>query len=605
MLSVIIVPILAAVATFVVARKSNVFAGYIAVAASFANLFLAYSLYGVESSFSMPWAGWFFEISLKSYQFSTFILISTAVFGALLSVYNTVFLKEKAGGWLFHAYFLLTIGFVNGAVLANNLLLMLFFWEGLLVIMFGMIYLGGREAYKTASKMVMIAGVADICMMFGIGLAIFLTQTATISSMKVSMTGLGGLAFVLLVIGAVAKAGSMPFHSWIPDAASNAPMPFLPLIPAALEKLLGIYFLARITLDIFELNMASWGSTLLMVVGVCTIILAVSMALIQKEYKRLLSYHAISQVGYMILGIGTCTPAGVVGGLFHMINHTIYKCCLFLTSGAVEHQAGTTELKSIGGLGRKMPITFVIFIIAAASISGVPPFNGFFSKELVYAGAMERGEIFWILAVIGSVLTAASFLKLGHAAYVDKRGDTSNVKEAPIGMLLPGIILAGLCVFFGVGFSVPLREFIQPILGAQLGENDFSHFHFDFILVGGTVVALTLAVINHFIGVKRSGSGLGASDHIRYAPVLRPTYGFAEKCLDPYDIVKFFGGIVAYVGWFVDRAIDFFYDRVVTCVALWINGALRLLHNGNHVTYLAWSLAGLLFVIIACMSGRL
>jgi NADH-quinone oxidoreductase subunit L len=141
------------------------------------------------------------------------------------------------------------------------------------------------------------------------------------------------------------------------------------------------------------------------------------MALIQKDYKRLLSYHAISQVGYMILGIGTAVPVGIVGGLFHMINNALYKSCLFLTGGSVEKQTGTTDLEKLGGIGSKMPITFACFIITALSISGVPPFNGFFSKELVYDGALERGFIFYLAAVVGSFFTAASFLKLGHAAF--------------------------------------------------------------------------------------------------------------------------------------------------------------------------------------------
>ena len=113
----------------------------------------------------------------------------------------------------------------------------------------------------------------------------------------------------------------------------------------------------------------------MMVIGSVTILAAVMMALVQKNYKKLLSYHAISQVGYMILGIGTMTPVGIVGGLFHMINNAMYKSCLFLTGGAVEKQIGTTDLDKLGGLGVKMPITFACFVITALSISGVPPFN--------------------------------------------------------------------------------------------------------------------------------------------------------------------------------------------------------------------------------------
>ncbi|MDR1726995.1 MAG: NADH-quinone oxidoreductase subunit L [Acidobacteriota bacterium] len=607
MLLAIFLPIVLAVVPLALVKKNALAAGAVAIAASFANLVVVCLAYGKDAALTLPWAGWFFEFTLRNYQFSSFILAAAALFGALLSVYNTVFLKDKAYGWLFHAYFLLTLGFVNGAILADNLLLLLFFWEGLLGLMFGMIYLGHRDAYRTATKAVIIAGVTDLCMMFGIGLAVHLAETATMSQMKVPMEGLGGLAFVLLVIGAISKAGSMPFHTWIPDAATDAPMPFLPFVPAALEKLLGIYLLARVTLDFFKLDGGHWGSMLLMVVGALTINLAVAMALIQKDYKRLLSYHAISQVGYMILGIGTCTPVGVVGGLFHMLNHTIYKCCLFLTSGSVERQAGTTDLRKIGGLGRKMPVTFVLFIIAAAAIAGFPGTNGFFSKELVYDGALERHWIFYAAAVLGSFLTAASFLKLGHAAYLDKgRGDASKVKEAPAAMLVPGIVLAALCLAFGAGNAFPLHNFIQPVLGDALHGHDYSGFHFKLVLVGGSVAALLLAFANHYFGAKSKGSGLAAVDHIHYAPGLHQIYDAAEKrFFDPYDWARNVGKAVAYVGFGIDRAIDFFFNKVVVFVAGGISGTIRALHNGSHATYLAWTLAGLVIVIVACMAGRL
>ncbi|MDR0843216.1 MAG: NADH-quinone oxidoreductase subunit L [Acidobacteriota bacterium] len=607
MLLAIFFPIVWAVIPLVLVKKNSLVAGVATIIASFVNLGVVYLVYGNEVSITIPWAGWFFEFTLRNYQFSSFILSAAAVFGALLSIYNTVFLKNKTYGWLFHAYFLLTLGFVNGAILADNLLLLLFFWEGLLGLLFGMIYLGHRDAFRTATKAVVIAGVTDLCMMFGIGMAVYLAKTATMSQMKVPLEGWGALAFVLLVIGAISKAGSMPFHTWIPDAASDAPMPFLPFIPAALEKLMGIYLLARITLDFFDLQGGHWGSTMLMVVGAVTINLAVFMALIQKDYKRLLSYHAISQVGYMILGIGTCTPVGIVGGLFHMINHTIYKCCLFLTSGSVERQAGTTDLKKLGGLGRKMPITFTIFIVAAASISGIFPFNGFFSKELVYDGALERHWIFYAAAILGSFLTTASFLKLGHAAFADKpRGDVSKVKEAPFAMLLPGIVLALLCIFFGLGNVFPLHNFIQPILGDALHGHDFAGFHFNAVLVAVSVVVLLLAVANHFIGFKSKKSGLAAVDHIHYAPGLHQVYDAAEKrFFDPYNWAKNVGKVVAYAGFGIDRAIDFFFSKIVVFVATGISGTIRALHTGSHATYLAWTLVGLVIVIVACMTGRL
>ena len=257
----------------------------------------------------------------------------------------------------FFGFLLITLAMVNGAVLANNLVLMLFFWEGLLVTLFAMIMTGGKESFKTAVKALVLNGIADLCLMAGIGMLWFLnnhqmTMDVIAGNPIATDSMLGVMAFIFMMTGATAKAGSMPFHSWIPDAAIDAPLPFMAFLPAALEKLLGIYFLPAFALT-FSLKSRQCDEHCLNDFGSVTILLAVMMALIQSNYKRLLSYHAISQVGYMILGIGTCIPVGIIGGIFHMINHAMYKSGLFLTGGSVEKQAGTTDLKELGGLGEK------------------------------------------------------------------------------------------------------------------------------------------------------------------------------------------------------------------------------------------------------------
>ncbi len=155
-----------------------------------------------------------------------------------------------------------------------------------------------------------------------------------------------------------------------------------------------------------------------------------------------------------------------------------------------------------------MPITFTCFIVAAASISGVPPFNGFFSKELVYDGALERHWVFYAAALLGSFLTAASFLKLGHAAYLGKRQPANDkVCEVPLSMLVPMIVIAGLCILFGVWNALPLDNLIQPILPAQMleGRHTFAGWPASLMLVGFTVAVLALALVNHLVGAKRPG----------------------------------------------------------------------------------------------------
>jgi len=214
-------------------------------------------------------------------------------------------------------------------------------------------------------------------------------------------------------------------------------------------------------------------NVVLMALGSITILAAVFMALIQHDLKRLLGYHAVSQVGYMILGIGTGTVLGLAGGLFHMLNHVIYKSCLFMAGGSVEKKTGTTDLDKMGGLSKFMPLTYISFLVAAFAISGIPPFNGFASKWLVYQGLIELGQqgdklwIIWLIAALfGSGLTLASFMKLIHAIFLGKPSkdiEKKNIKESGLLIIGPILTLAVLCIIFGIFALISLILSIDNI----------------------------------------------------------------------------------------------------------------------------------------------
>jgi formate hydrogenlyase subunit 3/multisubunit Na+/H+ antiporter MnhD subunit len=602
----ILIPIAAALCIFLLPKTDRVVKVAFTLVATAANLMLAVLLWGREALLNAPWGGYGMAFQLRLYEFSAFILLAAAGFALLIALYCASAMKGKPLTRQFYAFMLLTLGFVDGAVLANNLVVMLFFWEGLLAMLFAFILTGGVKASPTAVKALVLNGAADLCLMLGIGMYAYVSGTLQMNAATLPLkSGLSIASFALMMVGAIAKAGSMPFHSWIPDAATDAPTPFMAFLPAALEKLLGIYLLARITLDLFDFNSGSTLSVVMMSIGVVTILLAVMMALIQKDYKRLLSYHAISQVGYMILGIGTALPVGIVGGLFHMINHAMYKSGLFLTAGAVEKQTGTTDLKALGGLARKMPVTFACFLVTAAAISGVPPFNGFYSKELIFDGALESGWIFYAGAALGAFFTAASFLKLGHAAYFGKpTGATEKVKEAPWPMLAPMLVLAALCTLFGVWNALPLNNLIQPILGTRLeGESFAGILPLNAMLAAISVAVLLLAVANHAWGVKRTGRGLGAVDHIHYAPGLKQVYDAAEKrWFDPYDLgMVVIRGFSKLLFW-IDRGIDWVYNKALAAIVGALSWLVRKPHNGTHWMYILWALGGTVLVGVIMMS---
>jgi len=593
----ILLPLVAGIAVLVSPRKLY---RSILLVVTLLNLGLAVFLFRKDAVLILPWAPAGIDFSLRLYHFSSFIILAAAVFSFLIALYSISYLQNNAIAKQFYAYLLISVSFVNGAVLADNLVLLLFFWEGLLGTLFGSIAIGGKQSFKTATKAFIIVGVCDLCMMAGIALAGHISGTLAISKIHLPLDFLGGIAFILLVIGAVSKGGSMPFHTWIPDAAIDAPLPFMALFPAAIEKLLGIYFLARITLDMFKLNPESAMSIVLMTLGALTIVFAVMMALVQKNYKKMLSYHAISQVGYMLLGIGTCLPAGIIGGIFHMINHAIYKSCLFLTCGAVEKQTNSTDLEKLGGLARIMPVTFMCFFVCAASISGVPPFNGFFSKELIYDAAMSRGAIFYLAAILGSFLTAASFLKLGHAVFLGKPGQSQpKVREVPIPMLFPMISLAAICILFGVFKSWPLNNLIHPVLAGASVEHPVGDSHISLTLILVTVFVLLAALIHHIVAARIMGGAVKAADHIRYAPVLSHLYRWAEKrYFDPYEVCRRIMKGIALLLWSVDKKIDWVYNVLMVELTIISSKGIRHLQAGYYVIYIVWALLGSFIVII-------
>jgi formate hydrogenlyase subunit 3/multisubunit Na+/H+ antiporter MnhD subunit len=274
---------------------------------------------------------------------------------------------------------------------------------------------------------------------------------------------------VLILIAALAKAGAIPVHTWIPAVAKDAPVSVMALLPASMDKLLGIYLLATLVLRMFR---PDWTmQVVLMIIGAVTILAAVLMAMVQHNLKKLLSFHAVSQVGYMVLGIGTGTTIGVIGGLMHMINHAIYKSNLFLMSGTIVRAAGSDESEDIGGLARYLPVTFVCGAISAAAISGVPPFNGFVSKWLVYQGTLSIGSsglavALIVVAVFGSALTLASFVKVIYSGFLSgspkgQAAPRSAPKESFF-LAAPMVVLAAGCVVLGLFPGLVIESALKP-----------------------------------------------------------------------------------------------------------------------------------------------
>jgi NADH:ubiquinone oxidoreductase subunit 5 (subunit L)/multisubunit Na+/H+ antiporter MnhA subunit len=400
---------------------------------------------------------------------SSFVLLWVGIFGFLMMLYSVGFMKGKSRLGEYYGYSLMSLAAACGVVLANDMILLLVLWAFLGLMLHLLIDVAGPAASAAVKKTSIIVGGTDVLLAFAVATLWLMTGSTSLTQQAVpTITGLACFVFILFACAAFAKAGAMPFHGWVPEAAEAGPASAVAFLPASLDKLLGIYLLARVSLHLFNLTPAM--VLVLMIVGAVTLIGGVMLALVQHDMKRLLGYHAVSQVGYMIIGIGTLNPVGVAGGLFHMLNNAICKGCLFLTSGAVEKRAGTTNLDKLGGLARYMPVTFASCVLAALAISGVPPFNGFASKWMVYQGIIDLGRagghlwVLWlVVAMFGSALTFASFVKLLHSVFLGVRGAGKQPKEVGFLMWLPMIVLSVLGLVFGVfAYALPLKAFILP-----------------------------------------------------------------------------------------------------------------------------------------------
>ncbi|MDP3730579.1 MAG: proton-conducting transporter membrane subunit [Candidatus Omnitrophota bacterium] len=521
--------------------------------------------------------------------------LGISFFALLVTLYSFGYIEKNNGRYF--GYLLMTLGSSLGAVFANNLILFVVFWGFLAALLYLLVSIQGTpKAGACAKKAFVIIGATDALMIFGIGLLWKMTGTFAMDGIRIALNGpLPYAAFLCILIASFAKSGAAPFHSWLPDVAEDGPASVTAYLPASLDKLLGIYLLARISLSLFVMNGIS--NTILLLTGAVTVIYAVMVALVQHDFKRLLGYHAVSQVGYMILGIGTGSPVGIAGGLFHMLNNAIYKSCLFLNAGAVEKKAHTTDLSKLGGLSKYMPVTFASFLIASLAISGIPPLNGFFSKWMIYQGIIELGNSknpFWIVwlvaAMFGSALTIASFVKLLHAVFLGRASEKAEgVKEAGISMALPVIILAAACIIFGVfAFSVPVSLLIMPVIGKNI---PYIGTWSPDMATALMIMAVLLGIIAYLFAARKKmravSSFVGGEDPKQFERVAGTEF---------YNTIEEVGPLGNFYS--KEDAHEFdIYDISARLMAAATRFFQRL-HNGVLPTYLTWCLLGMIAVFL-------
>jgi len=601
-LAIIVIPLLLGALTFAFPRR---LAPVLGMAGTIVMAWLALRIFQHHPP-DLSWHQW---RVLTVDQLSALMLLGMGIMALLIAVYALAAIRAQHGRRLFWGCWLLTLGLAAGAVMADcvagsypGAFLLIICWGGVGLTLYFLTGTGrGAAAQDAAMKAMAIVGGSDALMILGLMICLRLGAFPIVPNSPVAIA-----AFVLLVLAALAKSGAGLLHTWVPDVAAAAPVPVSALLPAALDKMLGIYLLVRICTRLFALGTVPWLQTLLLAVGAVTIVVAVMMALVQHNIYRLLGYHAVSQVGYMIIGIAIGTRLAIAAGLFHLLNHVLYKSCLFLTAGSVEEETGTVDLDRMGGLARMLPLTFTAFVIAALAISGVPPLNGFVSKWMIYQAIVEfgrAGHALWPLwlaaAMFGSALTLASFIKVLHAVFLGRPAQAREGHYAEPSPLrwLPALIIAGLCVFFGVAaWSFPLPRLLdypadlarlagQPVLGALLQPGLAT-----LLLLGALALGLLLYRLGSGFRTRVDIAYLGGEVHDEMRLSGTEFYRTVET-ERPFDTL--FG--LARHGWF-----DLY--EVAGRLLAYSGRLLRIAHAGLLQLYMTWMVVGLA-IIIAILVG--
>lgn len=552
-------------------------------------------------------------IVLAAGPLGAFVAAGIAFFTLLIVLYSFGYREpdQRDGDYL--AFILCACAGGIAAVYSKNLIYFLVAWEVVTVMLFLLVNLGGEKARQPAAKSFIVLGFSDCAILLGVVLLFVRTGKLMLPGAPADQFALleaiaptGGamvVIYLLLLVGALAKAGAFPVHTWVPSIAEGSPAPVMAFLPASLDKLLGIYFLWLISMSIFDIGEATGLRSVLLVVGAITILAAVMMAMVQHNLKKLLSFHAVSQVGYMVAGIGA-GPIGVVGGLFHMVNHAMYKCTLFLVAGHVEKRTGTMELSRMGGLAQAMPVTFFGGCVAALAISGVPPLNGFASKWMVYQGIMQASipvaPFVLVAAVVGSALTLASFVKVIHSVFWGQRPVEMRVRDEGAGawcMKLPILVLAVLCILFGL-MAAHVAAFI-----ARMADQTVSLPNTGVGLWDAGPAALLL-ILGLAIGILLYLYGRATSANIREVkPFIGGEVGQEARTHLPgtafYKTAAELPGLKTMYRDGEAGAYDGY--RLLGRYGLTLVEQLRRFHTGALPVYVSWCAAGLVIIALILM----
>jgi len=550
-----------------------------------------------SGSLQIPFA---FQVDALSCMF---LLIITGV-GFLIHLYSTAYMHDDDGYTRYFAYLNFFVFSMLLLVLGANYVIMFIGWEGVGLASYLLIgfWYKNQEFTNAGKKAFIMNRIGDLGFLVGMFLTFYHFGTASYNelfpalmdgSAEASTTTMNWIA-ICFFIGAMGKSAQIPLYTWLPDAMAG-PTPVSALIHAATMVTAGVYMIARSSA---VYNLAPAAQTLIAVIGLVTALLAASIALKQNDIKKVLAYSTVSQLGYMFLalGVGAYTAA-----VFHVMTHAFFKALLFLGSGSVIHaMGGEQDIRYMGGLGKKMRITQITFLIACLAIAGIPGFSGFFSKDEILAAAYANNPIYYYLGLAGALMTAFYMFRLYFFTFTGKFRGTAeqehHLHESPWAMTLPLIVLAILSVVGGyVGLPPVISEhhtlaaYLSPVV-ENFGQGHLSHST-EWMLMSVAAVSVVIMIIWAYAACKKgtfkTNTGLAKAlenkwyiDELYDTVVVKPLYAlssFLDRTIERRGI----DGAVNGIGKFVT----------------WGAGRMRILQNGQVGFYLFAMVIGIVVLL--------
>jgi multicomponent Na+:H+ antiporter subunit D len=411
----------------------------------------------------------FFNVPF-SVDYLTFLMLLSigivSLSSLLVSRYTISFGEER-----FNFINLLIIASIGmcGIVLVKDLFSLYIFLEITAVASFILIAFDrDRQALEGAFKYIVLSAIATIMILASIALIILMSGSTSFVTVAAafrepSPNPVMMLAIALFICGLFIKGGIVPFHGWLPDAYATASPPVSVLLAGIVTKTCGIYTLMRLVTSVF--GFTDQIKLILLVAGTISVLVGAFAALGQSNFNRMLAYSSISQIGYIILGLGTGSALGIAGAAFHIFNHAIFKSQLFINAAAVRVATGTKDMNDMGGLSSKMPVTGATSVIAMLSTCGVPPLAGFWSKLMIIVALWRSGYVaFSVIAVLASILTLAYMLSMQRRVFFGKVSEgLENVREANFGFSAVSIALSIITIAAGLLFPLVFKGLLMPL----------------------------------------------------------------------------------------------------------------------------------------------